>query len=331
VFEGDIIRENVEYDRELETGDVLECYYVIKWVEKYNSYLAIPFEDGKLFKNLHLFLDSLYAIRQNSFYVVGNVHDNDLNEYKCICKEIPKKTDEFIINTTYLIAKPIFNQYKYYQYNKYLKELKIIKYYKDNINKSGINCFSTLDSYCNAMNFLYIYQNNIKNKDYDNFFKIDLVNNNIKLISSKFPKRILYSMIYIPKYYIFIIVGKNSKEVLIYNIKKEKKNYKKYPYLLPYELIEPSLIFINNKYLYIFENSTLEFHILHSDLINMSPFEDIKLSNSTYIHMNQKFFGVVQNYNTILFLGGQMINLNKENINSCYEFDYNSNKLFLSI
>jgi hypothetical protein len=78
------------------------------------------------------------------------------------------------------------------------------------------------------MNFLYIYQNNIKNKDYDNFFKIDLVNNNIKLISSKFPKRILYSMIYIPKYYIFIIGGKNSKEVLIYNIKKEKKNYKKY-------------------------------------------------------------------------------------------------------
>ena len=87
VFEGDIIRETVEYDRELATGDVLECYYVIKWVEKYNSYLAIPFEDGKLFKNLHLFLDSLYAIRQNSFYVVGNVHDNDLNEYKCKCKE----------------------------------------------------------------------------------------------------------------------------------------------------------------------------------------------------------------------------------------------------
>jgi hypothetical protein len=250
---------------------------------------------------------------------------------KYISKEIPEKADEYIINTTYLFAKPIFNQYKYYQYHKYLKTLKIIRYYKEDINKSGINCFSNLDSYCNAKNFLFIYQNNIKNKDYDNFFKIDLANNKIKLISTKFPKRILYSMIFIPKYYIFIIGGKSTKEVLIYNIKNGKENYNKYPYLLPYELIEPSLIFINNKYLYMFENSTLEFHILRSDLINISPFEDIKLSNSKYIPMNQKFFGVVQNYNTILFLGGQMINLNKEIINNCYEFDYNNNKLFLSI
>ena len=247
-----------------------------------------------------------------------------------ICKEIPEKADEFIISNTYLIAKPIFNQYKYYRYNKHLKQLKIIKYYKDDINKSGINCFSIHDSYCNVMNFLYIYQNNIINKDYDNIFVINLVKNKIELISSKFPKRILYSMIYIPKYYIFIIGGKNTKEVLIYNIKTDKENYQKYPHLLPYELIEPSLIFINNKYLYIFENSTLEFHILRTDLISISPFEDIKLSNQKNIPMNQKFFGVVQNNNTILFLGGQMINLNQENINNCYEFDYNNNKLFLS-
>jgi hypothetical protein len=151
------------------------------------------------------------------------------------------------------------------------------------------------------MNFLYIYQNNIKNKDNDNFFMIDLVKNKIELISSKFPKRILYSMIFIPKYYIFIIGGKNTKEVLMYDIKKDKENYQKYPHLL-----------------------------LRTDLINISPFEDIKLSNQKYIPMNQKFFGVVQNYNTILFLGGQMINLNKENPNNCYEFDYNNNKLFIS-
>ena len=298
-------------------------------LEKINNYnTAITTFIYNIQDTIHL-LRLGYSSNNISSTTISNLMQLKINvDY--ICREIPEKADEFIITNTYLIAKPIFNQYKYYQYNKYLKELKIIKYYKDDINKSGINCFSTLDSYCNAMNFLYIYQNNIKNKDYDNFFKIDLVNNNIKLISSKFPKRILYSMIYIPKYYIFIIGGKNSKEVLIYNIKNGKENYNKYPYLLPYELIEPSLIFINNKYLYMFENSTLEFHILRSDLINISPFEDIKLSNSKYIPMNQKFFGVVQNYNTILFLGGQMINLNKENINSCYEFDYNSNKLFLS-
>lgn len=251
-------------------------------------------------------------------------------KYKCKFKHLAEKADEFIISSTYVFGKPIFNQYKYYLYNKYLKELKIIKLYKEDINKSGINGFSTLDSYCNAMNFLYIYQINTKNKDFDNFFKIDIVKNKVKLLSSKFPKRILYSMIYIPRYYIFIIGGRKTKEVLIYNIEKDKEDYKKYPHLLPYELIEPSLIYINNKYLYMFENSTLEFHILRTDLFSVSPFEDIKLSNSKFIHMHQKFFGVVQNYNTILFLGGQMINLNKENIYNCYEFDYNNNKLLIS-
>ena len=336
VLDNFLKKNSEEYLKKILIAKYLNKNYLSFYIKKNNKLEKIENYNETISTIIYNLQDTVQLLglgsnSRNSSTTISNLITLKIYvKYKCICKEIPKKTDEFIINTTYLIAKPIFNQYKYYQYNKYLKELKIIKYYKDNINKSGINCFSTLDSYCNAMNFLYIYQNNIKNKDYDNFFKIDLINNNIKLISSKFPKRILYSMIYIPKYYIFIIGGKNSKEVLIYNIKKEKKNYKKYPYLLPYELIEPSLIFINNKYLYLFENSTLEFHILHSDLINMSPFEDIKLSNSTYIHMNQKFFGVVQNYNTILFLGGQMINLNKENIHSCYEFDYNSNKLFLS-
>jgi len=330
---GDFLKKNSENDLKKDLN--------VKYLNK--NYLSFYIKKNDKFEKIENYNDTISTIIyniQDTIQLLGLGYNSgsssttisNLMTLKIyvdyIRKEIPEKVDEYIINATYLIAKPIFNQYKYYQYNKYLKELKIIKYNKDNINKSGINCFSTLDSYCNAINFLYIYQNNIKNKDYDNFFKINLVENKIKLISSKFPKRILYSMIFIPKYYIFIIGGKNTKEVLIYNIQNE--NNKKYPYLLPYELIEPSLIFINNKYLYIFENSTLEFHILRSDLINISPFEDIKLSNSKHIPMNQKFFGVVKNNNTILFLGGQMINLNKENINSCYEFDYNSNKLFLS-
>jgi hypothetical protein len=200
----------------------------------------------------------------------------------------------------------------------------------EDINSSGINCLSTIDSYCNVKNSLYIYQTNSKNAYFDNLFKIDLFNNKINLISSKFPKRILHSMIYIPKYYIFIIGGKSAKEVIKYNIKLDNENYKKYPYSLPYALIEPSLIFINNKYLYAFENSTFEFHILRADLNYISPFEDIKLANSKNTHMNQKFFGVVKNNNSILFLGGQMINSNNEFINNCYEYDYNNDKLIIS-
>ena len=308
--------------------------YLSFYIQKNDKFEKINNLKASITTIIYNIQDTIHFLRLGYNSISSSTTISSLMQLKIkveyIYKEIPEKADEFIISNTYLIAKPIFNQYKYYQYNKYLKELKIIKYYKDDINKSGINCFSTHDSYCNVMNFLYIYQNNIKNKDNDNFFMIDLVKNKIELISSKFPKRILYSMIFIPKYYIFIIGGKNTKEVLIYNIKKDKENYQKYPHLLPYELMEPSLIFINNKYLYMFENSTLEFHILRTDLLNISPFEDIKLSNQKYIPMNQKFFGVVQNYNTILFLGGQMINLNKENPNNCYEFDYNNNKLSIS-
>ena len=254
-----------------------------------------------------------------------NIYIKASGQYKHIIGNI----EEYISATTYLIGKPIFNKLKYYLYNKYTKELRIIKYSKEDINKSGINCFSAVDSYCNAKNFLYIYEgtSEINFIDSNKFININLVNNKVNIISNTFPKRILHSMIYIPECYIFIIGGKNTKEVLTYKIKKENKKYKKYPYLLPCELLEPSLIYINNKYLYAFENSTLDFHILRTDLIYISPFEIIKLNNKKYTLMNQKFFGVVKNKNSILFLGGQMINSNNEYINNCYEFHYDTNKL----
>ena len=56
------------------------------------------------------------------------------------------------------------------------------------------------------------------------------------------------------------------------------------------------------------------------------PFEEIQLKNS-YLQINQKFFGVVKNKNSILFLGGQMIKDNNggddENPNNnCFEYNY---------
>ena len=50
--------------------------------------------------------------------------------------------------------------------------------------------------------------------------------------------------------------------------------------------------------------------------------------------MDQKFFGVVRNKNSILFLGGQKLNMNIKNNNLakkfCFEFHYDSNKIALS-
>ena len=254
-------------------------------------------------------------------------------KYKFKYNHIVEKIEEYIINSTHLIGKPIFNKFEYYLYNIYTNHLKIIKYSKEDRNNLKLKYFTSTNAYCNAKNNLYIYENNYKYDDTNTnrFFSINLTNNKIDLISSNFPKRILHSMIFIPECYIFIIGGKNTKEVLIYKIKENNKNYKKYPYLLPYELLEPSLIYIDNKYLYIFENSTLFLKILRFNLNYISPFEIIKLQNQKYIPMNQKFFGVVKNQNSILFLGGQMINLKHDEYNkNCFEFHYDTNKLVIS-
>ena len=87
IFEGDILCEKVEYNRVVVKGDVLECYHVIKWAENYNSFVAFPIENGRMFGKQHLLLDNFQLIKQNSYYVVGNIYDNDLSDYICRCKE----------------------------------------------------------------------------------------------------------------------------------------------------------------------------------------------------------------------------------------------------
>ena len=140
-------------------------------------------------------------------------------------------------------------------------------------------------------------------------------------------------MIFIPEKYIFIIGGiykKETKEVLIYKIKEENYSYEKYPHLLPYELLEPSLIMINNKFLYAFENSKEKFKVVKCNIAEIGPFEDIKIKNERQIE--QKFFGVVPkiNKNKILFLGGQFLNISNNLSPKNYEFNFNTNELILT-
>jgi hypothetical protein len=212
----------------------------------------------------------------------------------------------------------------------------VVRILEEEMTNIKINFFSHISAYCNANNNLFIYEGkNISNNpftsklvkkssiDFNNnkFIRINLINEEIKIISIKFPRRILHSMIFIPECYIFIVGGKNVKETLIYIIEENNENYEKYPHPLPYEILEPSLIYINNKYLYVFENSTIDFHILRIDLINVKPFEEVKINNYKY-DMNQKFFGVAKYGNSIIFLGGQMINLFNNPSNKCFNFNY---------
>ena len=282
-----------------------------------------------------------------SFYVV-NVKDTfalmeanisssiTTSSSKCIKiyvkkENIPENIEEYIIKNTQYIGKPALNQLKYYIYNKNNNELKLVGLSSEEINKIKINYFSRNSAYCNAINNLYLYEGLDKyidnNYTFSKFICINLKNRNINLISSKFPPRLLHSMIFIPENYIFIVGGKDSKEVIIYIIKDKNKKYDIYPHLLPYELYEPSLIIIDNRCLYAFENSTNFLHITRTDFISKTEFEDIQLKNDNFITINQKFFGVVKHKNSILFLGGQMLYPNHYLSKNTFEFNYITNKL----
>ena len=248
-------------------------------------------------------------------------------------KKLVENFEEYIIKSTHLIGKPQLNQTSYFRYDKLIKEIKTINCHKTDIIDNKINSFSFYDNYCNAKNYLYIYEgvSDVENQ-FSKFFNINLIKNKITLISAEFPKRYLHSMIFIPSCYIFIIGGNKSKEVLTYEIDDQNTSYDIYPYQLPKCLLEPSLISINNKYIYILENSTISLNIYKMDLIKISPFEQIEIKNKN--SMDQKFFGVVRNKNSILFLGGQKLNMNMKNNNLgkkyCYEYHYDTDKIVLS-
>ena len=248
-------------------------------------------------------------------------------------KKLVENFEEYIIKSTHLIGKPQLNQTSYFRYDKLIKEIKTINCHKTDIIDNKINSFSFYDNYCNAKNYLYIYEGvSDVEIQFSKFFNINLIKNKITLISSEFPKRYLHSMIFIPSCYIFIIGGNKAKEVLTYEIDDQNTSYDIYPYQLPKCLLEPSLISINNKYIYILENSTISLNIYKMDLIKISPFEQIEIKNKN--SMDQKFFGVVRNKNSILFLGGQKLNMNMKNNNLekkyCYEYHYDTDKIVLS-
>ena len=292
-----------------------------------------------------MFLGMNYINSPNTSAMTNNNFFKIYVKYEPKYKNIVNNFDNYIINNTHFIGKPKLNKKNYYLYDKESKQIKLILINEEDIDETKINSFSVLDSYCNAKNNLFIYEGITNNKiEFSRFFKINLNENKLTLISSNFPKRIFHSMIFIPSSYIFIIGGKGCKEVLTYEIKygnvdsiknnnNDIKPYDKYPHLLPKELLEPSLISIDNKYIYIFENSTIFLNILRVNILNISPFEQIELNENNYkINMNQKFFGVVKKKSSILFLGGQKLNMNFNNSNNnnsdnnfCFEYNYDKN------
>ena len=113
-----------------------------------------------------------------------------------------------------------------------------------------VNQFS---AYCNALNHLYISGGEMPNNEVTNsFIRLDLneIQQNIFVptqLCSLQKKRYWHSMIFIPEKYIFIVGGPNETDVELYDI---DKNISRIDSKLNTERCEPSLILVNNKFLY---------------------------------------------------------------------------------
>ena len=257
---------------------------------------------------------NLYSGKTLNIYVIND------NRF-----EVPENIEEYIIKNTELIGKPALHELKYYVCDIANNSMSSVELIPEQAQQLGIDSFSRKSVYCNAKNLLYIYHSSAEKTI---FFSISLKTLIIYPISKNFPQKNLHSMIFIPKNYIFIVGGKNTREVLTYTIMEGNQDYERYPFELPFEMLEPSLITVNTKYLYILDNNEKRLNILRTDFVLVSKFEEIKINNNND-HIGQRFFGVININNKILFLGGQMISSNREQ-NKCYEFDCDSNELNLS-
>ena len=148
-------------------------------------------------------------------------------KYKTTYKHLSSNMEDYIINNILFIGKPIINELGYYIYKKNISQLKVVRIPEEEMSKIKINYFSRISAYCNANNYLFIYEGtNLSNNTFtsrlikksniylnnNKFIRINLINEEIKIISIKFPRRVLHSMIFIPEKYIFIIGGIYKKK-----------------------------------------------------------------------------------------------------------------------
>jgi hypothetical protein len=224
---------------------------------------------------------------------------------------IPNEIRKYIARRTNLIGCLTFdkpNSFGLFLFNK-LDNSTLSFEYSTNIylQMRTINHFS---AYCNALNKLYISGGEIGNNQVtDSFICIDLneVQQNIfiptQLCNLK-RRRYWHSMIYIPEKYIFIVGGPNETNVELYDI---DKNITTIDSQLNTERCEPSLILVNNKFLYsifgfhLYESfiDTIERCNLHRKHRNWEMVE-YKLSNTP--KLERAFFGVSYASNNIILI-----------------------------
>ena len=224
---------------------------------------------------------------------------------------IPNEVRKYIAKRTYLIGGLTFdkpNTFGLFIFNK-MNNSTLSFEYSTNIylKMKMVNQFS---AYCNALNKLYISGGDLGNNQItDSFLCIDLdqVQQNIfiptQLCSLK-KKRYWHSMIFIPEKYIFIIGGPNEMDVELYDM---ERNVCTIDSRLNTDRCEPSLILVNEKYLYSF----FGFHLYESFIntiercnINRKhrEWEIVNYRLNSNQNLAKAFFGVSYIENNIILI-----------------------------
>ena len=231
---------------------------------------------------------------------------------------IPNEVRKYIAKRTYLIGGLTFdrpNTFGLFIFNK-MNNSTLSFEYSTNIyfQMKTVNQFS---AYCNALNKLYISGGDLGNNQItDSFICIDLaqVQQNIFVptqLCNLLRKRYWHSMIFIPEKYIFIIGGPNEMAVELYDM---EKNICTIDSRLNIDRCEPSLILVNDKYLYSF----FGFH-LYESFINTIERCNINRKNRRWEMVNYKLSNtpnLVKSFFGVSYVGNNIILVSdKENQN----------------
>ena len=224
---------------------------------------------------------------------------------------IPNEVRNYIAKRTYLIGGLTFdkpNTFGLFIFNKMNNSTLSFEYSTNiYIQMRTVNQFS---AYCNALNKLYISGGDLGNNQItDTFLCIDLnqVEQNIFVpttLCNLLKKRYWHSMIFIPEKYIFIIGGPNEMDVELYDM---EKNICTIDSRLNTDRCEPSLILVNDKYLYTF----FGFHLYESFINSIErcninkkhrDWEIVNYRLSNTPNLAKAFFGVSYVGNNIILV-----------------------------
>ena len=272
---------------------------------------------------------------------LGNIFDlkNPINiKIKQYSLQLPRNNQEYFLNNNFLVGTLTFNNsllLEIFIYNITSRQLLSFEYpVQDYSQVKFINHFT---SFCNANNNLYISGGENEEDGVTDFIKINLeeIKQNELPYDKLSPlniKRYWHSMIFIPEKYIFIIGGSGVKETEIYDI---MTNEIKIDGKLNYERCEPSLILVNNKYLYCICGFELNNNFVNTiEKCNLFKKERIweivnyqiksKEQNTTVRSLIVSFFGVSYINNDIILIGDKE---NNYTINPNYLLKPNENDI----